>query len=159
MAVCEFGVRVCGGRPSLGGTVQADVTPPCLEGGGEDRPGYVRGGGGGDAAESEGAALAPVQLRDCGSGAACGVGSGCGGHSNTGGQVDRGFWDWQGSPSLVEVWWRWHLRYREAHKRTGYPLLPFRFPLACEVIVQTSSPATNRGGISSMPPSAGTVIT
>lgn len=74
MAVCEFGVRVCGGRSSPGGTVQADVTPPCLEGGGEDRPGYVRGGGGGgDTAESEGAALAPVQLRECRSDAACGV--------------------------------------------------------------------------------------
>lgn len=100
MAVCEFGVRVCGGRPSPRGTVRADVTPPCLEGGGEDRPGYVRGGGGGDTTESEGAALVPVQLRGCQSGAAlwslevAAVG--------TATQVDWRFWDWQGR-NTVEV--------------------------------------------------------
>lgn len=148
-----FGVRVCGGRSSTGGTVQAGVTPPCLEGGGGDRPGYIRGGGGGgDTAESEGAALAPVQLRECQSGTAYGVWSWL-----RWGQQHR--WTWDSGTGKAGVWWRWLLRYRKAHRRTGYPLLSFLFPPACELIVQTSSPATNWGDISSMPPSAGTVIT
>lgn len=126
--MCEFGVRVCGGRPSPGGTVRADVTPPCLEGGGEDRPGYVRGGGGGAAAESEGAVLASVQLRGCQSGAACGIWKWLRWDSGTGG---------------AGIQWRCLLRHGEAHERSGYPLLPFRVPPVCELIEQTSSPATS----------------
>lgn len=37
----EFGVWYMGVL-YWSGTVQADVTPPCLEGGGEDGPGYIR---------------------------------------------------------------------------------------------------------------------
>lgn len=148
----EFGVRVCGGRSSPGGTVRADVTPPCLEGGGEDRPGYVRGGGGGaDTAESEGAALAPVQLRESWSGAACWWWLW---------PVQQHRWTPASGTGWAGTWRRWRPRCWETHEGTGGTLrFLFPFPPACELIVQTSSPATNWGDISSMPPSAGTVIT
>lgn len=78
----EFGVRVCGGRSSPGGTVRADVTPPCLESGGEDRPSYVRGGGGA-AAESEVQPWPQSSSEDAGQ--VQPAGGGCGRYSNTGG--------------------------------------------------------------------------
>lgn len=114
----EFGVRVCGGRSSPGGTVRADVTPPCLEGGGEDRPGYVRGGGGA-AAESEGAALAPVQLRGRWSGAACWWWLW---------QVQQHRWTPVSGAGWAGTWWRRHPRCRETHERTGYPLFSLPHP-------------------------------
>lgn len=92
----EFGVRVCGGRSSPGGTVRADVTPPCLESGGEDRPSYVR-------AEEE-----PPQSPRCSLGPSpaertlvrCSLLVVA--VAGTATQVDPSFWDWLGR-HMVEM--------------------------------------------------------